>query len=388
MPRNLNGTTSRAARKGAVKRKARQALIRKRPTAAPADRCIPHPFATLRLKPIAGADIYSKQNPEAAKDLYTDLQTSLQVTGNEYQHSGEKNAGSKLAGLLAYAKQELCPETTIDIEIIEDGKKHHLQLYQICYETGDWSIVEVKKLLASVRKTSEALFRLTLIFLKSFTSHCSVSAWYNGAMEMPEVWIEDEMEQMLEEWQRGDDEAREAYEEMAKDARKYKTGKAAELASLIFNSEVKEPKAILEALQRIKKGHPVRKAIEAGCALMLESGYSMYSFDHAQDIERDGCTYGNGELPFSDQFIFLYEYGDSMSDKMEEWVNSMANECGIMPPVAVLNLHPKSDAWEVDREDFYQYAYGWPMKLHHVFDLLQRASESKSKSDKLVDILP
>lgn len=388
MPRHTNRTAAQKPRAGASRRKARPGVVRpRRKAAAPQPAVVGASLASLKLDTLAGADVFCRvtgiDSPEKPERMFTDLSASYMAAIEQWQGGSwemmpwglyGKTIGHAISYIIEDFEQRFCKDgITCAVNHDQNTGRYHFTVYRQHDSPEEWLVFETRKLLASVKRVSRPLYRLTLSFLACFVDRVGVPTWFNGGMEYAEDWVEENLAQQqmegFSEYERPRD-AEKEFEKAKEDLFSFRVGAAAACARDIRRAgkPVVPPEDIMKSLARIRASHPVKEAIAAGCELMKGpykiDDFNAYRADDADRADIDG-------LPFYEQFLMLYEYDNALTASWEEWINGKANESGIMPPVISFDVKPEQMEYILD------HLHGggaWLAQLVHVFRLLSDAA--------------
>lgn len=356
-----------------------------------------HPaVSSLTFGKLSGTEVFCRlsniEEPDKVEQLYEDLVGAYKAAIRNWQNFDLPLFPWQTYGSIGKAILDIIED--FDLRFVNDGflksavdknpdGRYFFKLYCQCPHNEEWNVVEVRALIDSVRKTgSRALVQLTLSFLNRLNKHCAIPAWYNGGLQYAEEWLE---ERAYENDVNGDEEFQnEDYEgemgwiaEGLKDLKSNRTGPAAQLGLKIKESQDLTPEQIMKRLRAIKTEHPVKEAIAAGCALMAQP-FSLDDFDGFKDVADQLSDVANVDgLAFENQWLMVWEYKNFLVAEWEEWINGQANESGIHPPVFHYDVSADRKDWNRSALDD---AGSWPLRLQHVFFLLQKSHEEPNQS--------
>jgi hypothetical protein len=298
---------------------------------------------------------------------------------NETDLLKDRSVGHAIQKVLEQFERDILPcfPEGCEFNIHQDPgePRYYLAVYKVCKWEPSWAALALKDIFAHLRKNRHhALHNLFLHFIHAFHKATGVGSWWNGDMEYSEEWLEGTLQNELDEvpdpTEKEEFKAhQEGVAQLQKTLFSYRYGQAAEYANKITSTPILTADEIMARLKRIRRDHPAKRIIQAGCHYLIIAPYNMQDFCYGDRLTTDE----GDELPYYLQAALIWDW-DDFTQQHTEYIDSQANNAGVEEPAASLKIDARVKKWR-SLEDF-KNSLGWPRALENYFDLANTTAKT------------
>lgn len=256
---------------------------------------------------------------------------------------------------------------------IDKGEEgYYFTAYKECEFKECWHAFDIKPVVMYLRRTNKKLHDLFIVFIRTFMFYTDVKLWWHDIFAFSEEWLEENISNMMDEAESDDDwksviDAQETLDS-------YQSGEAYRYRKLIENAKHSSPEKLIAILQKFNSRNKVVQLMKDMCGFMQLPG-CMNDFHYHEFAEEE--TGGEG-LQFTDQAAIIWSW-DEYASMTGEWMDDIANNCGVIPPLLCLSITKKNRCIDFNA---FQKRISWTFELSKLYSRYQKVTSTLEKTKK------